>query len=198
MPILSSNASFVYPMLSRVDPASIEPTAAAAVAWIKTKFGINLLPGTHTDRFDSHNDPIIWLKSPVVSSVAAIRVDDRVLTDFSTWIKVSPEGRVSIKNRGYLQQGAFSRFWNQLPGFSAGVDNVEIDYVSAGRTQTEIDLYVGAVVNWWIDANRRSSVVMSESIGDRSYSMGTMGTSAGEIPIGVRNVLSGMIPKRAC
>ena len=197
MPILSANASFVYPMLDRVDPASIEPTAASAVIWIKNHYGVDLLPGEHTDRFDSHNDPIMWLKNPVVEEVTEIRVNERILTDWAQWVRVSPEGRVSIKNRSMWYEGQFSRFWNQLPGFSPGVDNVEIDYTSAGRTQAEIDLYVGAVVNWWIDSNRRSGVVTSESIGDRSYSIDASSGGNG-IPKGVRGILSGLIPKRAC
>lgn len=193
-PILSPNASFIYPALGRVDSASIEPLAIGALRWIKDRYGRNLLPGERTERFDSHFEPILWLKDPVVEDVTAIRVNEEPLANWAQIVRVTPEGRVSLIPRGAWLGGQRGRFWNQQNGFSPGIDNVEIDYVSSGATQSEIDLYVGCVANWWADANRRSGVVFSESLGDRSY---TMRYEPGEIPAAVKAILSGLLAKRA-
>lgn len=196
MPILSSEVSYIYPALGRIDPDSIEPLAVAAMKWIQGRYGRDLTAGAKTDRFDSHYDAVIWLKCPPVTEVTEIRVNDAVMPGWESYVRVSPEGRLSIKNRPIWLDGSTSplgRFWNQMPGFAPGIDNIEIDYVSAGATQAELNLYVGAVVNWWADANRRSPVALSESIGDRSYSIG----QNAEIPASVKTVLSSLIPKRA-
>lgn len=198
MPILSENAAFIYPMLARVNPASIEPTAEAAVLWIRNRFGRNITPGERTQVFSGMNDPFVWLNDPPVESIDEVRINGQVLANHEQWIQFLPNGQVNFRQASWPfgvnggEMLSAGRFWNQLPGFPPGANNIEIDYTSAGMTQAEIDNYVGCVVSWWIDANPRSFVAASESIGKRSYAI----AQSQGVPNHVTQILSALIPKR--
>lgn len=200
---LSQNAKLIYPGLAKLPDASLEGLSRAAVAWIKAKYGRDITPGVKCENFSSMGEPIIWLNNPPVEKLLAITINDITWNDFQGYVRAGRDGKISLGLQAWggayaLMSGNYGAglSWNQLPGWAKGVNNISVHYQSCGLGQDEYDLYVGSVVNWWMDSNTRSYVLSSESIGDYSYVANTAFLKG--VPIQVSSMMSNLQSIRAC
>ena len=198
--LLSETARLIYPGLTKLSDAQAEGLSKAAVSWIKAKYGRDITSGTKCENFTSMGEPILWLNSPPVERLLGVIVNGHDWQDYDRHVKAGRDGKLSLGSLGWGggygggYGGGLS--WNQLPGWAKGVNNISVTYRSAGLSQDEYDLYVGAVVNWWLDSNTRSYVLSSESIGDYSYVANTAFLKG--VPIQVASMMSNLQSIRAC
>lgn len=194
--LLSADAKTLYPALASLTDAQIETFAKAAVRWIKAKYGRDITPGWRSQSFSSHYDSVIWLPDTPVRDVCSIKINGTEWKGFKDVVKFTAQGRLFLTQQYTTGLQPYGQFWNQIPGWQAGLNNIQVKYLSGGCDQADMDTYVGAVVNWFVDSNSRSPMVSSENIGDYSYVMNTA-FSKGP-PASVTNLLSGFMVTRAC
>lgn len=162
-------------------PEQLSAHGVAAEAWIERVLGRHLSAGTYTETFTGMNTPLIFLSSPVVTAVPSVVVNfENQVTRMTT-----QDGRYRFTADGKLYIGS-SGFWNQMPGWRPGVDNIQVTYQSAGLEQTVIDLLIGSVMNWWHDRAGKSTVAIKEQIMSYSYELPTNATG---IPAPVMTLL---------
>jgi hypothetical protein len=186
---LSDSAKLIYPALASLSDASIKAFTTSAVEWIQQTYGRNIQGGQRCHTFSSMGEQVLFLPDTPVCGVQSIKINGQEWIDFDHCVNVGRNGRMTL---GGARLGIK---WNQLHGWSPGINNIKVVYTSEGLTQSMFDLYVGEVINWWVDSNSRSVMVTSESIGDYSYVLNT--AAAKGIPVRVSTILSSLVPCRA-
>lgn len=187
---LSDTAKLIYPALQPLSAEALTAFTESATDWIKTTYGRNIQPGVRCQSFTSSGEPILFLADPPVCGVHSISINGHDWPDFSSHVDVSRGGLMTL---GGSHNGVA---WYQLTGWARGVNNIKVTYSSEGVTQSMFDLYVGEIINWWMDANSRGVVISSESIGDYSYVLNS--AFAKGVPTRVATMLRSLIPCRAC
>ena len=185
---LSDSAKLIYPSLAGMSDASLSAFTAAVVEWIQQKYGRNIQGGQRCHTFSSMGEQVLFLPDTPVCGIHAIEINGQELVDFETYVDFGRNGKMTL---GGSRSG---NKWNQLKGWSAGINNIRVSYTSEGVSQAMFDLYVGEVINWWEDANGRSVVVSSESIGDYSYVLNSAFVKG--VPVRVSTILSSLMPVR--
>lgn len=185
---LSDSAKLIYPTLAGMSDASLKAFTAAVVEWIQQKYGRNIQGGQRCHTFSSMGEQVLFLPDTPICGVQSVEINGRDWMEFETYVDVGRDGKMTLGGSRYGIK------WNQLEGWSPGINNIRVTYTSQGVSQTMFDLYVGEVINWWLDANGRSVVVSSESIGDYSYVLNSAFVKG--VPVRVSTILSSLMPVR--
>ena len=187
---LSESAKLIYPALQSLSPEAIAAFTTSAVEWIKLTYGRGIQPGVRCQTFTSTGEPILFLTDTPVCRVHSISINGHEWDDFDMLVDIGRDGKMTLGG------SHFGVAWNQLAGWGRGVNNIRVSYTSEGVSQSMFDLYIGEILNWWIDANSRGVVVSSESIGDYSYVLNS--AFAKGVPTRVATILRSLVPIRAC
>lgn len=169
-----SEIRVLYPKLAAMPDATLGIWLQQAEEWVRSYYGRDFSPGVKIDHFSSQNDQVLFLRSTPVRSLRRVCVNGQRWQSCDNRIKFSSDGMVFMEG---------NTFWNQLTGWSPGVNNIAIEYVSEGMSDiTQASLY-GAVINWQYEASQVMALGGSERIGDYYYmSMGGASAGTGNAP----------------
>lgn len=161
MPV-STACKDLFPTLGKLAPGPFSALANAAEAWLVKALGRDLDAGSKTAIISGTNQPVIWLKCTPVLSVESVAVLGVTM----------PATNYYFSSDGQLFRGT-AGFREHLQGWPVGIKNITVNYTSGGLAQSEQDMLIGTVMNWFAEQNKRSVIMSSESIGDYSYSLNT-------------------------
>ena len=190
--MVSDNIKIIYPRLAGLTDDQLYTLYQVAEDWIRNYYGRDLTGGLKCDHFSSMNDYVLFLKNPPVRELRRVRVNGYSWCPCDHKIRFSKDGKVYFYGQ---------TFWNQLPGWSPGVNNIEIEYISEGQPQIRIDTMAGAVMSWFMESGQQNITAASERIGDYSYtssSGSSSSTSSAAPPDHVQRIFAPFKRNLAC
>jgi hypothetical protein len=161
MPV-SPDVKDLFPSLAKLSPGPLQALAMAAEGWLVKVLGRDLDGGAKTETLSGENQPILWLANTPVSSVESVVIED--VTQPATGYYFAKNGQLFRSKYG---------FRDHMRGWDVGIKNITVNYTSQGLSQSEQDMLIGTVMNWFVEQNSRSVMLSSERIGDYNYTLNT-------------------------
>lgn len=181
----------LYPRFQTLSDSDLSIWLEAGKGYVTAYYGRDFTPGLKTDRFSSMNDTILFLRNPPVISVKRIRIDCRPWCNCEHDVRWARDGRLFMGG---------TTFWNQLSQWPAGVNSIEVEYLSEGLSAAVQATLYGAVMSWQYEGAQQNIAANSERIGDYFYmnqGNGATGTSQAP-PHFIQKLFAPYVRRLAC